>query len=121
MNYSHYQCICCGSCVSVCPENAAELRHEIGLKRFFKVLSKHMIRSTELETCVRCGVAVGPKPQIDKIRKYMIEEKIGLESVTLCDRCKKIVAQQSYLFPQSGETFDPRDSQTTANGQNDDF
>jgi formate hydrogenlyase subunit 6/NADH:ubiquinone oxidoreductase subunit I len=103
--YSHYRCICCGSCVSVCPESAAELHHEISLKRLFEVFSRETIRSIELERCAGCGVAVGPKPQIDKIRNDVQEKDIGLETLAFCNRCKKMMSRQGYLLPERRQDF----------------
>jgi Pyruvate/2-oxoacid:ferredoxin oxidoreductase delta subunit len=83
-NYAHFQCICCGSCVGVCPEGAAELRHEISAKRLFQVFSRREIRSVELEACERCGAFFAPEPQM---------EKIGLtfasECIKCCPECRK--------------------------------
>ena len=104
--YSPYQCITCGACVSVCPENAAELHHELSFRWFFQVLSKRRIRSVELETCARCGMAVGPKPQVGKIGRYLMGREVELASLTLCGRCKKMLAQKSCLFLEDGQTTD---------------
>jgi len=103
--YSHYQCICCGFCVSVCPESAAELHHEMSLKRLFEVFSRETIRSIELERCAGCGVAVGPKPQIDKIRNDVQEKDIGLETLAFCNRCKKMTSRQGHLPPERRQDF----------------
>jgi formate hydrogenlyase subunit 6/NADH:ubiquinone oxidoreductase subunit I len=83
--YSHYQCICCGACVNTCPEEAAELRHEIGLGRFFQIVHKKEIRSIELEECEKCGAMFAPTPQIEKIGQVITENYIHL-----CSRCKKV-------------------------------
>ena len=66
-SYAHFQCICCGSCIGVCPEGAAELRHEINAKRFLRQFFKREIRSVELEACERCGAYFAPESQIVKI------------------------------------------------------
>jgi ferredoxin len=82
--YVHFQCICCGSCVSVCPEGAAELRHEISAIRLVEVFLKRQIRSVELEACERCGAFFAPEPQM---------EKIGLifdsDCIKCCPNCRK--------------------------------
>ena len=83
-DYSHYQCICCGMCVNVCPEDAAGLRHELRLGRFFEVVPKREIRSVELRACERCGKPVAPIPQLDKIGKTITDDY-----VRLCPRCRK--------------------------------
>ena len=83
--YSHYQCICCASCVNTCPEGAAELRHEIGLKRFFQIFSKPEIRAVELESCNRCGKLFVPEPLMEKIHKNFKDDYLGY-----CPDCRKL-------------------------------
>lgn len=82
--YSHYQCICCGSCVSTCPEHAAELRHEISIKRFFQISAKQEIRTVELKECERCGELFSPQPLVDKIQSSFPEDYLSF-----CPRCRK--------------------------------
>jgi ferredoxin len=82
-SYSHYQCISCGACIKTCPEGAAQLRHEIGLLRFFQVLKKQAIRSVELQICKKCGDLFAPVPQLDQAAKTITEDYIYF-----CPRCK---------------------------------
>jgi ferredoxin len=84
-HYSHYQCICCGSCVNTCPEDAAELRHEIGLKRFVQIFTKQEIRSVEMESCKRCGTLFVPEPLMGKIQKTFTHEYLEF-----CPNCRKL-------------------------------
>jgi NAD-dependent dihydropyrimidine dehydrogenase PreA subunit len=95
--YSHYQCICCGSCVNVCPENAAELRHEISLGRFFRVGSKQEIRSVELKPCQKCGALFVPEPLFDKINRAFADDYL-----LFCPNCRKTNLVDLYrrLSPQ---------------------
>lgn len=83
--YSHYQCICCGSCVSTCPEEAAQLRHEISIKRFFQILGKQEIRTVELKECMKCGEFFSPQPLLEKI-----QSAVAGEYLNFCPRCRKI-------------------------------
>jgi ferredoxin len=85
-SYAHFKCICCGSCVGVCPEGAAELRHEINPKRFLKVFSKREIRSVELEACERCGAYFAPESQIGKIGKGL---SFDGDYLKCCPNCRK--------------------------------
>ena len=89
--YSHYQCICCGACVNTCPEEAAELRHEISLGRFFQIVHKKEIRSVELKECEKCGAMFAPTPQIEKIGQVITEDYIRL-----CSRCKKVIYAETF-------------------------
>jgi Pyruvate/2-oxoacid:ferredoxin oxidoreductase delta subunit len=83
-SYSHYQCICCGACVNTCPENAAELRHEISLKEFFQVIPKQEIRSVELKACQKCGALFVPEPLLDKINRTFSDDYLFF-----CPNCRK--------------------------------
>lgn len=82
--YSHYQCICCGECVNTCPENAAELRHEISFARFFQIAPKQEIRAVELKACERCGALFAPEPQLDKVA-----QTITADYLRFCPKCRK--------------------------------
>ena len=82
--YSHYQCICCGSCVATCPENAAQLRHEVSLVKFFQVAPKLEIRRAELKACTRCGTHFVPEPLLAKIGKSFEDEYLQF-----CPDCRK--------------------------------
>ena len=83
--YSHYQCICCGACVNTCPEEAAELRHEISFARFFQIVPKQEIRSVELTACERCGALFAPEPQLDKIGQTFTHKYLRF-----CPRCRMV-------------------------------
>ncbi len=83
--YSHYQCISCGACVSTCPEGAADLRHEIGLRRFSQIVSREEIRSVELKACERCGALFAPVPQLDKVGHTITDDYLRF-----CPKCKKL-------------------------------
>jgi Pyruvate/2-oxoacid:ferredoxin oxidoreductase delta subunit len=81
--YSHYQCICCGSCVNACPEDAAGLRHELSPRRFFQVVPKREIRTVELQACERCGARFAPELQMVKVGKTF-----GDDYLRFCPRCR---------------------------------
>ena len=83
-NYSHYQCISCGSCVNICPENAATLRHEISLKNIFQIFTKRAIRTVEMETCSKCGSPFVPEPLMEKIEKNFAQDYLHY-----CPTCRK--------------------------------
>ena len=83
--YSHYQCICCGACVNACPEDAADLRHEISVGRFFQIVPKQEIRSVELKACEQCGALFAPVPQLDKVGQTIKDDYLRL-----CPKCKKL-------------------------------
>jgi len=108
-SYSHYQCICCGTCVGVCPENAAELRHEINFAHIYRVFAKRPIRTVELSACQICGTLIAPQPQMQKLQDIVADNELETENLNCCSRCKKIASQKSHLFPDAW--------QLTAGGQ----
>ncbi|MFC1862964.1 4Fe-4S dicluster domain-containing protein [Thermodesulfobacteriota bacterium] len=81
--YNQYQCINCGTCVKVCPEDAAELRHEISFKKLINIVSREKIRTFNLFKCERCNELIAPNPQIDKMSGF-----VSKELVHLCNKCK---------------------------------
>jgi ferredoxin len=84
-HYGHYACICCASCVNTCPENAAELRHEISLKKIFQLFVKTEIRTVEMEACRRCGALFVPEPLLEKI-----EKSFAYDYLNFCSDCRKV-------------------------------
>jgi ferredoxin len=82
--YSHYQCICCGACVGTCPENAADLRHEVSLVKFFQALPKLEIRRAEMKVCRQCGGFFVPEPLFTKINRSFEDDYL-----LSCPVCRK--------------------------------
>jgi ferredoxin len=82
-SYLHYQCICCGSCVAVCPEGAASVGHEIKPSRFLQIFTGHKIRSVALSACKSCGQLFAPEPQLE-----IINQIIHTDFTKICSRCR---------------------------------
>ncbi len=82
--YSPYQCVCCGACIHACPEEAAELRHAISIRNFFRVIPKDKIRSVELAVCKGCGALFAPEPLLARVAKTIVDDYGGY-----CSTCKK--------------------------------
>jgi ferredoxin len=82
-SYHHYQCICCGACVKVCPEGAASLGHELRPVRFFQIFSRREIRSVALTECESCDGLFAPEPQLEKIRGV-----ISADYMQICPKCR---------------------------------
>jgi NAD-dependent dihydropyrimidine dehydrogenase PreA subunit len=97
--YSHYQCICCGTCVAVCPEGAAELRHEINFAHIYRIFAKRPIRAVELAICDSCGMPIGPAPQMKKLQEAVSASDVESATLNCCSRCKNTTVQKSHLFP----------------------
>jgi hypothetical protein len=85
--------------VSVCPEGAAELRHEINFAHIYRIFAKRPIRAVELAICESCGVPIGPLPQMKKLQETVSAGDVETATLNYCSRCKKITAQKSHLFP----------------------
>jgi ferredoxin len=88
--YSHYQCICCGECVSTCPEEAVELRHAISFRKLFQVGKKYEIQQVDLNACKSCGAFFLPTEQLKKIRLKNTENY-----VCLCPACNRLIYAES--------------------------
>ncbi len=82
-SYLHYQCICCGACVRICPEEAASLRHEIMFGRFFQLFSRREIRSVALAMCKGCGALFAPEHQMKEVSQL-----IPAEYTPNCPKCR---------------------------------
>ena len=82
--YSPYQCVYCGACINVCPENAAELRHEIGFKAFFRPGSRKKIGVVKLSTCKGCGTSFAPVPQLAKVSQMLAQDYLAF-----CNTCRE--------------------------------
>jgi ferredoxin len=90
-DYSHYLCVSCGECIRTCPENAAELRHTVGLKSFFQIQQKAEIQSVQLQTCKTCGAFFAPEPQVEKI-----SHEIDEDYLVHCPACKQKNAADTF-------------------------
>lgn len=88
-NYSQFQCICCGSCMSVCPEGAAQLRHEISASPLLNAFLRQKINSVELEACDRCGAYFAPEPQMEKISLIF-----DSDCIKCCPNCRKAMMME---------------------------
>ena len=90
-SFASHQCVYCGACVNVCPEKAAELRHEISLERLFLYSFKQKIHSAELTACERCSELFAPQLQVEKISKTISDKYLRL-----CTRCKGIAMLEEF-------------------------
>jgi len=91
--YAGYQCICCGSCLNTCPENAVELQHRLSISGYYHMLFRRTIRTVEIKACQRCQTFFAPEPQVDRLRKTVDEDYINL-----CLRCKREVSARNSML-----------------------
>jgi len=82
--YAISQCICCGGCVGVCPEEAAELRHEMRFRKFLRLFAREKIGSVELAVCEGCRALFAPEPLLDRIGQNIADDYRHY-----CSTCKK--------------------------------
>jgi ferredoxin len=94
LRYVLAQCICCAGCVGTCPEEAAELRHEMGISKFFGQFYWNAIRSVELEACLGCGSLFAPAPQLDRLNQTVADDYLRY-----CSRCKKLTFSRIVFQP----------------------
>lgn len=95
--HAHYLCICCGACVATCPEDAAMLRHEVGLGHFFSFFGKKQIREVDLNQCAGCHEHYIPDPQMAKISNLLAGKGVNLDTLAYCQRCRKLMAANKPL------------------------
>ncbi len=94
LEYTPSRCFLCGACVAVCPENAAGLRHAIGLRNFIKRFEQKTLQKTAIETCRSCGILIAPVPQVEQVGR-----KTAQDSVCYCERCKRERIARETLLP----------------------
>jgi len=83
----HYmQCLCiyCANCIRTCPEDAVQMSHELGVLRFFKMISKRSLICVELAACDCCGRFFAPISQLEKLQKTYPGNHINI-----CTICRK--------------------------------
>jgi len=96
--YSQYLCICCGACVSTCPETAAILKHEISIPLFFRFFGKKKINEITMNRCEGCRKVYAPDPQIEKIKTILCANAIiPPETMGYCRRCKQLLSNHMRL------------------------
>jgi ferredoxin len=113
--YSPYQCVCCGACIHACPEEAAELRHAISIRNFFRVIPKDKIRSVELAVCKGCGALFAPEPLLDRVAKTIVDDYGGY-----CSTCKKTKLAANFYklapWPKKLQDKSKKDNVSTSTG-----
>ena len=87
--------------MGVCPESAAELRHEVNFAHIFRIFGKRPLHTVELAICDGCGMPIGPLPQMQKLQEVVAASDAEVETLNFCNRCKKTTAQKSHLFPDT--------------------
>ncbi|MBW1799371.1 MAG: 4Fe-4S dicluster domain-containing protein [Deltaproteobacteria bacterium] len=85
-SYRHYQCLCCGGCVETCPEDAAELIHNLSFNQFFRIMSAESIRTVELQVCELCESMYAPGPLLQKVEGMV--PKISEDYIRFCPDCR---------------------------------
>ena len=86
----HSRCIGCKECEATCPEKAIVVKREAN-----PILLKGglvEVASSEVARCKNCGKVIGPEAMVSKIERILKEKgasKYVLDSLRLCDECKR--------------------------------
>ena len=101
-SYLHHRCLYCASCVATCPEGAVTLRHGIGLKTHYRRKAT-IDRSCKLELCEVCSTPFATQAQLDQINSLALEEEHEIETLKICERCKKrrVLTPLNQLHPRT--------------------
>jgi ferredoxin len=86
--YSSHRCVLCGGCVVDCPEDALELKHEIGFAALFQVGPKEKIQ-VELAKCRECGRTIAPLRQVHGVQATLREGGVDDVGLEICEICKR--------------------------------
>ncbi len=81
-------CDLCGQCVEICPESC------LTLKKGWSEKNEAILFADEIARCERCGVMIGAKSLIAKIKEQLqYRDKVIIDKLSLCSECKGIGAK----------------------------
>ncbi len=84
-------CVQCGTCVTVCPENALTLQPGLSLKDDF--FNERLIAETEPAQCKSCGKVFGTKKSLEKVMSILSAKGMWDKTddlLSYCDNCRVI-------------------------------
>jgi ferredoxin len=84
INYVLQQCIRCGRCVAICPDEAARLTHAFELPNPFRLRKIFMLAQIDLAACGQCGSNFVPVRQHHKLRDLTMDA-----CVDACPDCRQ--------------------------------
>ncbi len=88
-------CIACGHCVEVCPENALSIDYNFDISKVADG-TIDLFKEDEMAYCKNCGAPIGPMSQLKKVErllrlKWKNDDK-AIEHIYYCEKCKKLKA-----------------------------
>lgn len=84
-------CVQCGTCISVCPENA--LTAQLGLSLQEDFFNERLIAETEPAACKDCGKVFGTKKSLEKVVSILSAKGMWDKTddlLSYCDNCRVI-------------------------------
>ena len=84
-------CVQCGTCISVCPENALSAQPGLSLKEDF--FTERLIAKTEPATCKGCGKIFGTQKSLEKVVSILTAKGMWDKTddlLSYCDNCRVI-------------------------------
>lgn len=84
-------CVQCGTCISVCPENALSAQPGLSLQEEF--FTERLIAKTEPATCKGCGKVFGTQKSLEKVVSILSAKGLWDKTddlLSYCDNCRVI-------------------------------
>jgi ferredoxin len=89
-------CVQCGTCVSVCPENALTIQPGLDLRKEF--FDERQIAKTEPARCKSCGKVYGTKKSLEKVISILSAKGMWDKTddlLSYCDNCRVVNLYES--------------------------
>jgi ferredoxin len=98
-------CVQCGTCVSICPENALSTQPGLSLQDDF--FNERLIAKTEPATCKGCGKVFGTKKSLEKVLSILSAKGMWDKTddlLSYCDNCRVINLYKTSEHEQANRT-----------------
>ncbi len=98
-------CVQCGTCVTVCPENALTLQQGLSLKDDF--FNERLLAKTEPAQCKGCGKVFGTKKSLEKVMSILSAKGMWDKTddlLSYCDNCRVINLYKSSEHERANRT-----------------
>ncbi len=89
-------CVQCGTCVTVCPENALTMQSGLELRKDF--FQERLIVKTEPAQCKSCGKVYGTKKSLEKVISILSAKGMWDKTddlLSYCDNCRVVNLYES--------------------------
>ncbi len=98
-------CVQCGTCISVCPENALTAQPGLSLQEDF--FTERLIAKTEPATCKGCGKVFGTQKSLEKVVSILSAKGLWDKTddlLSYCDNCRVINLYKTSEHEQANRT-----------------